>query len=282
MRLLCLWLLSAALLACARRSAPSTAPAHRVVSLSPSTTEAMFAVGAKSALVGRSRYCDYPPEVVRLPDVGGYIDPSFEAILALRPDLVTGARGPSGPTIASRLEARGIRTYFPETESVAGIEAMILGLGERSDHAAEARRTVAEVDARVAAVERAVKGEQAPRVLFVFGLEPIVVAGPGGFEDELLRHAGARNVIGEGGRYPTIGMERVLVLDPDVVLDASADESRGAERITIDAAGWRELRAVKLGRVVLLRDEVVLRPGPRIGEGLAVLARALHPGVAVP
>ena len=87
-------------------------------------------VGAGASMVGRSRYCDFPPEALRLPQVGGYVDPSFEAILALRPDLVIGARGPSGSALAEKLEARGIATYFPPTESFGAIDVMILGLGD--------------------------------------------------------------------------------------------------------------------------------------------------------
>jgi iron complex transport system substrate-binding protein len=115
------------------------------------------------------------------------------------------------------------------------------------------------------------------RALLIFGLEPIVVAGPDSFADEMIRRAGGEDVVKAGGKYPTLGMEKVLALDPDVIVDAAIGEAQGVERIGRDSAGWREVRAVKAGRVVTLNDEVVLRPGPRIGEGLAMLARALHP-----
>lgn len=269
--------------ACTRRTgADRGGVARRIVSLSPSTTEALYAIGAGAALVGRSRYCDYPPEVARLPEVGGYVDPNFEAVLALTPDLVTGARGPSGTTVVDRLGARGIATYFPETESLAGIETMIVGLGERTGHEPEARAVVAHVEADVGAVERAAEGQHPTRVMLLFGLEPIVAAGPGSYADDMLRRAGGTNVVTEGGRYPTLGMERVLALDPDVVVDATMGESHDIERITAQTAGWRDARAVKSGRVVPLHDEVVLRPGPRVAQGLWELARVLHPALSLP
>lgn len=275
-------LLVALLAACSKpKPSPRSGPAMRVVSLSPSTTEAMFAVGAGPAMVGRSRYCDFPPEVTELPQVGGYVDPSFEAILALRPDLVVGARGPAGSAIAEKLEARGIATYFPETESFAAIDAMILGAGERTGHAAEAKAAVAEIHARIAAVERAVSASPRTRVLVVFGLEPLSVAGPASFSDEMIRRAGGTNVIAEGGAYPTIGVERVLALDPDVIVNAAMMEERASERLRKDAPGWARVRAVQADRVASITDESVLRPGPRIGEGLATLARALHPEVKI-
>jgi len=253
------------------------APAQRVVSLSPSTTEALFAIGAGSALVGRSRYCDYPPEASTIPEVGGFVDPNLEAVLALKPDLVTGARGPGGPEVAERFGAHGIAVYFPETESLSEIDAMVRGLGARTDHVAGAEAAVAAMHAQEDAVKSAVAGRPRVRALLVFGIAPVVVAGPGGFPEEMLEAAGADNVVREGGRYPTLGLEHVMTLDPDVVIDAAMGEGHGASRISADAPGWRETRAVRSGHVVTLADEEVLRPGPRIGQGLRVLARALHP-----
>jgi len=269
------------LLGC-HRPAARTTETHRIVSLSPSTTETLAAIGARDELVGRSRYCDYPPDVASLPAVGGFVDPNFEAIVALRPDLVTGARGPSGPQISERLGALGVATYFPETESLAAIDAMILGLGTRTGHVPEASALVSAIRMRRAEILEQTKGIVRPRTLLVFGLGPIVVAGPTSFADEMVRGAGADNVVTEGGAYPTLGMERILGLAPDVVVDASMQESRGEERITTDTPGWRELAAVKAGRVTALRDEAVLRPGPRVAEGMAVLARAIHPGIVLP
>lgn len=254
----------------------------RIVSLSPSTTETLFAIGAGSHVVGRSRYCDWPPEVAKIPQVGGYVDPSFEAILALRPDLVTGARGPAGTAMTDRLEARSIKTYFPKTESFAEIDAMILGLGERTGHEDEAKARVAALGAQVAAIEKAVASGARPRVLLVFGLQPVSVAGPASFADEMIRRAGGTNAITEGSGYPTLGIERVITVDPDVVVNAAMGDAHGAERIGKETPGWSKVRAIKEGRVVPITDESVLRPGPRIGDGLATLARAIHPGVALP
>jgi iron complex transport system substrate-binding protein len=269
--------------ACAReRGAAKGGPASRVVSLSPSTTEALFAIGGGDRLVGRSRYCDWPEAVKALPQVGGYVDPSFEAILALKPDLVIGARGPAGSTTTERLEARGVATFFPATETLAAIEEMMLGLGARVGRRDAAARRVTELRARVKAVEDAAAGRPRRRVLLVFGLSPLVVAGPSSFADEMLRRAGGTNVVSEGGAYPTIGVERVLTLDPDVVVNAAMAEELVHERLSKDAPGWGKVRAVAEGRVVRIAEESVLRPGPRVGDGLATLARAIHPEAKIP
>ncbi len=254
----------------------------RIVSLSPSTTEALFAIGAGNVLVGRSRYCDFPEAAKSVPEVGGYVDPNFEAIVALRPTLVVGARGPLGPEIVSRLESHGAATYFPATESFNSIEDMVLGLGERTGHGNEARRVVEDLRAKRERVEVAVRAKPKARVLMVFGLEPIVAAGPKSFADEMLRRAGAENVVKDGDAYPTLGIERVIALEPDVILNAAMAEAHGASRISKEAPGWKEVRAVKNGHVYMMDDEAVLRPGPRIVEGLQKVAGALHPDVTFP
>lgn len=270
---------------CRKGPAPARADAGaatRIVSLSPSTTETLFVIGAGRRVVGRSRYCDWPPEVTKLPQIGGYVDPSFEAILALQPDLVTGARGPAGAAMSVRLAARGIATFLPQTESFAQIDAMILGLGERTGRTKEAKATVDALDQRVDAIAKAVASKPRVRVLLVFGLQPLSVAGPQSFADEMIRRAGGDNVVTEGGGYPTIGVEHVMTLDPEVVVNAAIAEAHGNERIGSETPGWGKVRAVTSGRVVPITDESVLRPGPRIGDGLATLARALHPEVAIP
>lgn len=256
--------------------------ATRIVSLSPSTTETVFAIGAGSAMVGRSRYCDFPPEVTKLPQVGGYVDPSFEAILALAPDLVVGARGPAGSAITDKLAARGVATFFPSTESFADIDAMILGMAERTGRPEAGQAEVNALHERIKGVEASVASLPKTRVLLVFGLAPLSVAGPSSFADEMIRRAGGANVITEGGAYPTVGAERVLALDPDVIVNAAMMEERAHDRLKKGAPGWAGVRAVESDRVASITNEAILRPGPRIAEGLALLAKALHPDAKVP
>lgn len=268
------FLLGAVAIGC-HRAAPKTGIAQRVVSMSASTTEALFAVGAAKQVVGRSRYCDYPPEALSLPSIGGYIDPNLEAILALRPDLVVGARGPLGPGVVKMLEDHGIATWFPETESFEQILVMIEGIGDRTGH--DGRAVTSAMRARKSAMEKALGNEPRPKVLLVFEKKPISVAGPKSFTDEMLTLAGGKNALDRGQPYATIDLEKVEALDPDVLLDAEM----GAVQTPFDST-WNDVRAIKTGRVVRIKDEAVLRPGPRVLDGAATLARALHPGVAIP
>lgn len=270
-------LAAGALVACSKRGA--TAP-PRVVSISPSTTEAVFAIGAGAMVFGRSKYCDHPAEAARLPIVGGFADPNLEAILALAPTLVVGARGPAGPAIEQALNAHGIATFFPETESLQQIEGMLTELGKRLHHEADAAAAVGAIEADRRRVSAAIAGRARVRAVFLFDVSPIYAAGPGGFPDELLREAGATNLVDKGGAYPTLDLERLLALDPEVILDGASDgsEGAGASRVAAlrGAPGWRDLRAVREGRVRQVDAATVLRPGPRIGQGLIAMARALH------
>ena len=254
-----------------------------MVSLSPSTTESLYAIGAGDVVVGRSRYCDYPPAVTHLPIVGGFVDASLETILGLSPSLVVGARGPGGRGVVDALSARGIATYFPETESVAQVEEMIRGLGQRLGRLPEAASvTLAMARDRGSLAEQLslVPGPR-PRVLLLFGLSPIVAAGPLGFPHEMLTLSGCDNAILRPelrrSAYPTLSLEQVLAADPDaVLLTAAMSEGEPALPST-----FQPLRAVRDKRVVAIAGDEVLRPGPRLAGGQRAIAMAAHPGLSL-
>jgi iron complex transport system substrate-binding protein len=272
---LVLAMMGLAVVACSRGASSAPAVAKRVVSLGPATTEGLFAIGAGVRMVGRSRYCDYPPEATKLPAVGG-IEPDLEAILQLHPDLVVGPSGVWSTRFAKTLEERGIATWFPaEITSLDGVDAMLLALGDRTGTRPGAEQVVATLHQREASISAAVAGKPRPRVLFVVGLSPVVVAGPASFADDLIRRAGGTNAMTDGGGWPAVSFERLVELDPDVILDSG--EENGPTQITPRSPGWSGVRAVREGHVVSLHDERVLRPGPRVAEGLAVVAHALHP-----
>lgn len=236
-------------------------------------TEALFAIGAGDQVVGRSRYCDFPPEALKLPVIGGYADPNLETILGLAPTLVVGAYGPASETLARTLQQRDIAIYFPKTDTLTDIDAMIQGLGARTGHDDEAAKTMLRVRSRREAIARAVADAPPPRVLFLVGISPIVAAGTGTFADELIKLSGGRNVV-TASSWPMLDLEKVIALDPDVILGGSMDDPQGKQDL---GEPWKLVRAVREGRVVPMGAPVVLRPGPRIAEGLAMMAKALHP-----
>jgi iron complex transport system substrate-binding protein len=215
--------------------------------------------------------------------VGGFVDANLEEIMRLSPDLVVGARGPAGPLLARKLESLGIATFFPKAQSIAEIEAAITDIAAKVGLTEQGHAVVAAMRARQNAVTSAVSGEPRSRTLLVFGLSPIVVAGPDSFPSEMLLLANGENVVKSGGAYPVINAETLVTLDPEIVINGAA-AGKGGEHRTIDreAPGWRELRAVREGRVAVLTDEAALRPGPRTAEGIATIAHILHPRANIP
>lgn len=241
-------------------------------------TETVFALGAGESLVGRTSFCDYPPEARAVPVIGGFTDISVEAIVALAPTLVVGERRPGGRDLASDLGAKGIECFFPPMYSLAQIEEMVRALGDRLGRVERARTIVHQIDRRIAAVKARVEREPSPKVLLLFDFRPLVGAGPDAFPNELLALAGAKNVVTTGGEYPRLSPEGVLALDPDVVIDGSAGAyTDSPETLLRSVPGLDALRALKTGHVARLVTNTALRPGPRIGEGVEELAGIIHP-----
>ena len=248
---------------------------RRVVSLAPSLTDIVIALGKAEVLVGVSRY-DAQPEVARLPRVGGFLDPSPEAVVALRPDLVLwltdGGALPSVRKIAD-LDVPVLALPIIGVEDVAAAARQIgralgdAGAGERLARGLE--DGIARVRARAAGLAR-------PRVLFVVGREPLVVAGPGSYPDQLLRIAGAENVVKGAQAWPVYPLEKAVGDDPDFVIDAAALEHGGGE------ARLSFIPAARRGRLVRLDDDEALRPGPRMLRVLDRLFATVHPRAVAP
>jgi iron complex transport system substrate-binding protein len=255
---------------------PSSAPASptRIVSLAPSLTEMIFALGCGSRLVGRTRFAEWPTEVESVAVVGGFLDPSWEAIVALDPDLVV--LSPYGDA-ARRLEQLGIPSATYHHGDIAGVLdtlnrlASTLGIPERG--AAE----VARLERALGAARSRAQGRMQPRTLVIIGRtlddgSELQVAGSSSFVGELLALVGGVNVADElVGEYPTIGTEGLLQLAPQLILeldaDAGADESRSSP--------WPALAAESAPRYQLLTHQALVIPGPRLDQALALLEAAV-------
>ncbi len=249
----------------------------RIVSLVPSVTEVLFAVGAGDRLVGVTRFCTYPPEARALPKVGGYADPSLEAIVALSPDLVFGAADSTPPALVRRLEALGIPVYVVYPRNLRDTVETIRQVGRVAGVPEGGEAVAGRLRATVERVRRAVQGLPRPGVLLCIMVRPLVVAGPGTLGNDMVEAAGGRNVVPQGAaRYPTWGAESLLAADPEVIVVSPHPGEPAPERFFRQ---WPELRAVASGRVVPIESDWLHRPGPRLAKGLMALAEALHPGV---
>jgi iron complex transport system substrate-binding protein len=251
---------------------PPPAVPRRVVSLAPSMTDIVIALGKTDRLVGVTRFDD-APEVKGLPRVGGFLDPSAEAIVALRPDLVLWFTDAGAAPAVDRLAALGIPVLALPVVSVADVLASCRAVGAALGDRAAGERLGARLEDTIARF-RARSARLPPRrVLFIVGREPLVVAGPGSYPDELLRVLGARNVVEGTVAWPVFPVERAAALDPDVIIDAAVREhGNGGDR------ALSAIPAVRRGAVRRLPSDAALRPGPRLELALALLFEAIHPG----
>lgn len=267
-------------------SGDSDAVPQRIVSLAPSLTEALFALGLGDRVVGVTRFCAYPPEVLELPTVGGHLDPNFEAIVSLEPDLVVAI--PSSRESGLRLESLGIRVLEVDQHDVESVLESVSAVAKACGVADRGSALREGMERRLARVEAVVAEAPRPRAVVVVGhqtggdtVRTVWAAGRDTFYDGVVQIAGGVNAIEEGiARYPELSREGLASLDADVVLDVIAGlEVRNLDPDVVHA-GWMqlsELRAVRENRVSVLAGDHMVVPGPRLPEMVEAMARALHP-----
>jgi iron complex transport system substrate-binding protein len=252
---------------------------ERLVSLAPSITETLFALGLGDHLVGNTDYCEYPPEARAKPHVGSVLNPNLERIVALRPDLVLGSPEVNRIETADRLERLGIPVYGVAAQTVEETLLSILDLGRLLDRETQANNLIAQLRGRMAAVEDRVAGQRRPRVLFVVWYRPLMAAGSRTFVGDVIRRAGGISVSDDlSGEWPRLSLEEALRRDPEVILFPRAESFAPALDEFQTLPGWKEFRAVKNRRLHFVSDAIV-RPSPRLVDALEEVARVLHPGV---
>ncbi len=302
-RVLLLFLLSLLSLspwACRSSSSPSSAPRstdlqivtdeigrqvaiprypRRVISLAPSVTEMLFALGVEERIVGVTSYCDYPPAARGKERVGDVLNPSLERILALQPDLVILSTATQLERFAQRLEAAGIPLYVVDVERVEDVFRSLENVGAIMGCRTEAERVVRALRARLERVRARVRGRPRPRVLLVVQRDPLIVPGRGAFMTDLVQEAGGQSITADAEReWTPYSLETVVARAPDVIILPSREPV--TRRLT--NVRWPELEATpafRQGRVYAIHNDVLMRPGPRLIDGVEALARVLHPEV---
>ena len=258
------------------------APAGRVVSLAPSNTEILFALEAGDRLVARDELSDYPAGVERIPSLGSlYPKVEAEAIVLLAPDLVLAA-GMTSPDDVKALARLGLVVYSTSIAADLGdIYRDIAAVGALVGEAERSRRLVEELETRVEEVRSRTSRARKRKVFYeIDATDPSKpwTAGPGSFIDQLLELAGGINVARAGpDRYFQISLEELLVEDPAVIILGSSTYGGQTSELVAVRHGWWGMSAVKTGAVHAFDDRLVSRPGPRVVDGLEVLARLLHP-----
>ncbi len=259
---------------CGEYRAPGPS-AQRLVVVTPSLAEIVFAIGRGDRVVGVSDYCAYPPDAAKKPKIGGLVNPNLERILALRPDLVLVDSDPVG--LVGRLRAAGVRSLVLRSESLQDVDRAIERLGKELGAEGAAGRLRRGTSRDLDAVRARVHGKAPLRVLFVVDRRPgriqdVYAIGRRSFLSEILEIAGGTNVVeADRGAVP-MSTEALIASGAEVIFDATRDPA--------GTAPWRELSslpAVRADRVVPAHDSAFTIPGPRIPRAAARIARALHP-----
>ena len=253
------------------------APALRVISLAPSVTETLFALGAGDEVVGVSTYCDYPPEVTKITRVGNFLTPNIEQIIALKPDVIIGVPTPGNEEPVKTLRSLGFKIVIVPADTVEQTRTSIAMIAHALARDADGRKLIEQFDARLTAVRQRLRGAPLRRVLMVVGQKPLVAVGSGTFQDELIRMAGGINVAGATKlAWPHLNLEAVIAWAPQVIIDTSMGTEENPQVLKF----WKQfpsLPAVREQRLHAYRSYQLLRPGPRIPEALGMIARAVHP-----
>jgi iron complex transport system substrate-binding protein len=259
-----------------RRLSLPRAP-RRVVSLVPSVTETLFAIGAQDVLVGVTDFCDYPPAARAKPSVGGMLSPSLETLITLKPDLVVATTAGNREETFLELERLKIPVYLVNPTSLADVFDLAARLGVLTDRGPAAAQLVASLQARANAVTVRVAGRPRPRVLYVLWPDPLIVPGRGALVSQLIALAGGNSLSAEAGEgYPRYSLEAAVARAPEVIILASHGGGQGV----LGREQWERftaLPAIRAGRIYTVDGNLMHRYGPRVLDGLERLGRLIHP-----
>jgi iron complex transport system substrate-binding protein len=255
---------------------PSVAGIRRIVSLTPATTEILFAIGAGNRLVGRGEYDKWPDAALAVPNLGPGLRPNVEAVLAVKPDLVLLYASQDNRAAAQRLREAGILTAAFKVDSIEQFDRTTRMLGRLLDDSAAGARVADTVMRTLDSVRALTRGLRPVTVVLPVYEDPLLVIGGGSFMSQLVTIAGGRNIYDSIGQpSPAVTFEDIVRRNPDAVL---VGPEHGAK--LRQSARWRGLGAVRRGRILYMDTSLVFRPAVRLGEGAASLARLLHPELA--
>jgi len=265
---------------CLGRSVKIEKKPRRIISLAPSNTEILFAVGAADKIVGVTKYCDYPPEAKNKEIIGGFSDPNIEKIISLNPDLVFATT--MHEKAVKDLEKANIPVIVLHANTIEGVIENINLAGKATGQENEASEVVASMEEKVQKVTAKIKDiseKDKPKVYYEVFSEPIMTAGPKTLIHDLITMAGGINIGADAETdYPQYSIEILLKKNPDVMI---APDLHGSNTATLENVkqrpGWSDIAAVKNNRVCIIEDDLITVPGPRIADGLEAVAKALYP-----
>jgi len=264
-----------------RKVTIESAPA-RIVSLSPSNTEILFAVGAGKLVVGDTKYCDFPVEAQNLTKIGGFSADSIsvETIVSLKPDLVLANSSGHEPVIKALTQAN-IKVIALDAKTFEDVYSNIELVGKITDHETEAVSVVDGMKSRVAAVTQkiaSVAQDKRPTVFWEVWNEPLMTAGPNTFFGQMIGLAGGVSIFADvTGDWPQVSAEEIIKRNPDFILGPDSHGDKLTADLLAARPGWTQISAVKNGKIYLIDGNTSSRPGPRLVNALEAIAKALYP-----
>jgi len=261
---------------------------NRIISLSPNITEILFALGLGEKVVGVTRFCSYPPEAKERMPVGGYLDPNYEAILSLKPDVVILI--PEIEQVKKFLSELGIKYLAVSNKTVSDIVSSIDYLGKKFKVEQQAKKIIENIQTKIEQIKVKTKNVTRPKVMIVIErsmgmgvIEDVYVAGRNTFYDELIEMAGGINAYqDEKIAYPILSAEGLIHLNPDFIIDLVPQLEQTGLQQSLLIKDWQslpQLDAVKNDRVVIMSQDYAVVPGPRFIIFLEDLARIIHPEI---
>ena len=261
------------------REEPDPGEDLRIVGLAPSLNEWVLALGGKDFLVARTDY-DTHPDLLRLPSVGEGLDPSMERLVALEVTVVLLTEGRATASLQERLGSLGIRGVVLPANTLADLHQTVARLGGLLDRPEAADSLSRHLDQELSRIRERVGDLEPVDVMYVVGANPPITTGDGTFIHDLLEIAGGRNVFQDAGmRWPMVGFEAILERNPEVLIWPSGEERDPSLDYLQATPGWRDIPAVRNGRIVKVQGDLFNRPGPRLAMAARILAEALHPQV---
>ncbi|MCG0276383.1 MAG: cobalamin-binding protein [Thermosediminibacteraceae bacterium] len=254
---------------------------ERIVSLAPSNTEILFALGLGDRVVGVTDYCDYPEEAKKKEKIGGFADPNMEKIISLKPDLVLATSMHEQPV--RKLEELEIPVIVLEPQNLEEVFESLELIGKVTNKVQQAQDLVASLQSRIRAIEEKVSSipaDKKPKVFYELWPSPITTAGPGTFVHDLIERAGGINVASDAAKpYPEYSQEMVIEKNPDIIIFSHHGGGDQTKDDIIKRPGWESITAIKEGKVFYVDEDLIQLPTPRLVDGLEQFAKIIHPEI---
>ncbi|MBI4853692.1 MAG: cobalamin-binding protein [Acidobacteria bacterium] len=252
----------------------------RIVSLAPSITEILFALGLGERVVGVTSYCNYPSQAAKIAQVSDTLHPNLEMIISLKPDLVLISTASQLEQFMAKLSEVGIAVFVIKSQSVEGVLNSIELVGQITGHKLQARSLVESLRARLENVKKQNQEKTPPKVFFIVGTEPLITAGKPAFVTDLINLAGGKSISDDvAAEWPAYSVESVIARAPDIILspgDHNFDTSDRESAKALLPKGLEVTPAVVNGKTYKIDGDLILRPGPRIIDGLEEMAKIFH------